>query len=91
MKKLTLPILLLVFFSGLSNAQSPWFNETRLSSITFEWDNPSFDERTYDNDDLTWGSSVLFATARFRLNDNLRFEAEVPFSYFGYENNNPSH
>lgn len=89
MKKLTLPILLVVLLSGISYAQSPWFNETRLSSVTLEWDNPSFDNRTFDNDDLTWGSSVLFATGRFRITDDFRFKAEVPFSYFGYENTNP--
>lgn len=89
MKKLTLLILFTGFLAGISYSQSPWLNETRLSSITFEWDKPMFDNRTFDNDDVTAATSVLFITGRFRVSDDFRLVAELPISHFGYDGNNP--
>jgi hypothetical protein len=74
----------------LANAQSPWLSDSRLSSVSLEWDKPLFDERTLDRDLITNASSVLFVTGRLRVNDNFRVVGELPISHFGFENTNPS-
>ena len=74
---------------GLASAQSPWLSDTRLTSISLEWDKPLFDDRTLDRDVVTNATSVLFLTGRVRVNDSFRVVGELPISHFGYENNNP--
>lgn len=75
--------------TGFANAQSPWLSDSRTSSVSLEWDKPLFDDRTFDRDQISDASSVLFLTGRMRLADNFRFVAELPMSHFGYEGNNP--
>lgn len=70
-------------------AQSPWLSDTRLTSVSLEWDKPLFDDRTLDRDLVTGISSSLFVTGRFRVSDNFRFVGELPISHFGFESNNP--
>lgn len=76
-------------WSELSYAQSPWLNDPRQSSVSLEWDKPVFDDRTYDQDDVTQASSVLFLTGRVKTGENFYFVAELPLSHFGYKSNNP--
>lgn len=86
-------VILLLILTGLGTtcvyAQSPWLSDTRLSSVSLEWDKPLFDKRTYDRDIVSGATSVLFVTSRVRVGDDFRFVAELPISHFGYENNNP--
>jgi hypothetical protein len=90
MKKLTLSVLFIALWTGLVFAQSPWLNDTRNSSITFEWDKPLFDDRTFDRKDVTGVSSAMFLTGRMLITDNFLFVAELPISHFGYKDGNPS-
>ncbi|MGD8749723.1 MAG: hypothetical protein PVI44_14765 [Balneolaceae bacterium] len=90
MKHIALLILGLGLLAGTSYAQSPWLSDTRLSSVSLEWDKPLFDSRYLDRDVVTGASSVLFVTGRLRVNDNLRVVGELPLSHFGYEGNNPA-
>jgi len=76
-------------WAAIIHAQSPWLSDTRLSTVSLEWDKPLFDDRSIDRDDITTVSSVLFLTGRMRISDNVRFVAELPVSHFGYENNKP--
>lgn len=87
MKKSVLILIMAGFWAVSAFAQSPWLSDARLSMISLEWDKPVFDDRTFDQKDVTDASSVLFLTGRARINDDLRFVAEVPFSYFGYKSN----
>lgn len=87
MKKALLFLIIAGCWVSLANAQSPWLSDTRLSSISLEWDKPLFDDRTFD--DVTRVSSVLFITGRARVGDNLRIVGELPISHFGYDGNNP--
>lgn len=89
MKKIILLLAVALGCSGLTYAQSPWLSDTRLSTVSLEWDKPLFDARSFDRDDISTASSVLFLSGRVRINDNFRFVAELPLSHFGYENNNP--
>lgn len=88
MKKL-ITTLFIGLLAGSAIAQSPWLSNTRTSSLALEWDKPWLDSRTYDQDDIATGSSVLFVTGRLRMNDNLRLEAELPVSYFGFKRATP--
>lgn len=89
MKKATLLLLLTGIGAIQLQAQSPWLSDTRVTSVSLEWDKPLFDDRTFDRDEISGTSSVLFITGRVRVNDNFRVIAELPMSHFGYENNNP--
>lgn len=89
MKKTILLLIMAVWWAGNTYAQSPWLSDTRLSSISLEWDKPLFDDRTIDRDLVTGATSVLFITGRIRVNDNIRFVAELPISHFGFEDTNP--
>jgi len=89
MKKTILLLIMAVWWAGNTYAQSPWLSDTRLSSISLEWDKPLFDDRTFDRSDVSNASSVLFLSGRIRVNDNFRFVAELPVSNFGYQGNNP--
>lgn len=89
MKKATLLLIMTGVLAIQSYAQSPWLSDTRLTSVSLEWDKPLFDNRTLDRDEISGASSVLFLTGRVRVNENFRVVAELPISHFGYENNNP--
>lgn len=89
MKRAFLILFIVGCWAGSLHAQSPWLSDTRLSSISLEWDKPHFDDRVFDQDDVTTASSVLFITARARVTDNLRIVGELPISHFGYDGNNP--
>ncbi len=89
MKKALLLLLMAGLWAEISYAQSPWLSDTRQSAVSIEWDKPVFDDRTYDQNDVTGASSVLFLTGRVKTGENLRFVAELPLSHFGYKNNNP--
>lgn len=89
MKRALLLLIVAGCWAGQSLAQSSWLSDTRLTSLSFEWDKPIFDDRTFDRDDVTGASSVLFITGRARVGDSFRLVAELPISHFGYESNNP--
>ena len=89
MKRALLSLIVGVCWIGISMAQSPWLSDTRLTSVSLEWDKPLFDDRTLDRDLVTGISSSLFVTGRFRVSDNFRFVGELPISHFGFESNNP--
>ena len=89
MKKIILLLCIVMGWVGIIRAQSPWLSDTRLSTVSLEWDKPLFDDRSIDRDEITTVSSVLFLTGRMRIRENFRFVAELPLSHFGYENNNP--
>lgn len=40
MKKLILTILIAGLCTGFANAQSPWLSDSRLTSVSIEWDKP---------------------------------------------------
>lgn len=89
MKKVILMILLAGCWASQLQAQSPWVSDSRLSSVSVEWDKPLFDDRYTDRGDLKGATSALFFTGRLRATDNLRIVAELPVSYLGYKRNNP--
>ncbi|MDZ7681907.1 MAG: hypothetical protein U5J63_09415 [Fodinibius sp.] len=89
MKKSIVLLIMLGIWTGLAGAQSAWLSDSRLSSVSLEWDKPLFDDRTLDRDLITGATSVLFVTARLRVNDNFRVVGELPISHFGFENTNP--
>lgn len=89
MKKVLLLLLMAGLWGELSYAQSPWLSDTRQSAVSFEWDKPVFDDRTFDQDDVTGASSVLFLTGRVKTGENILFVAELPLSHFGYKSSNP--
>lgn len=89
MKKVIL-LLVIGCWAGATYAQSPWLSDTRLSSISIEWDKPLFDDRTLDRDVVTGATSVMFITGRFRVGDNFRLVGELPISHFGFEDTNPA-
>lgn len=90
MKKVYCLFILTICWVSFSFAQSPWLSDTRLSSVSLEWDKPIFNDRTFDRDIVTGATSVLFITGRARINDNLRIVAELPVSHFGYDGSNPA-
>lgn len=89
MKRALILLIVAGCWAGQTFAQSAWLSDSRLSSVSLEWDKPVFDDRTFDRDDVSGASSVLFLTGRFRATDNLRIVAELPISHFGFEGNNP--
>lgn len=89
MKKAFLLLIISGIWAVQSYAQSPWLSDTRLTSVSLEWDKPLFDDRTFDRDEISSASSVMFLTGRVRMSDNFRIIAELPISHFGYENSNP--
>jgi hypothetical protein len=88
MKKLIL-FVLVGLWTGVANAQSPWLSDSRLTSISIEWDKPLLDDNIIDQSEVAGLSSSLFLTGRVRVTDNFRLEAELPVSHFGFENSNP--
>lgn len=76
------------FWADIMYAQSPWLSDARLSTVSLEWDKPLLDSRTFDRDEVRAASSVLFLTGRARVNDDLRFEVELPVSHFGLKRSN---
>lgn len=85
MKKLFITILLVGLCTSVAAAQSPWLSDVRSSSVSLEWDKPLLDSRTYNQDDISAASSVLFLTGKVRVNGNLRLVAELPMSHFGFK------
>jgi hypothetical protein len=57
--------------------------------VSLEWDKPLFDEDLIDRDEVMGLSSSLFLTGRMKVTDNFSLQAELPLSYFGYQDNNP--
>lgn len=83
MKKLIVPVILSIMLIGSVNAQSPWVNDEKTSTIMLDWDKPIFNSSYNIDNTIAASSSVLFLTGRFNAANRFRIIVDVPISHYG--------